>query len=138
MMQAIIECVERNARAAESVRQAPMNRLDRGEADLALGVARLGRDQKKANPGIREQSEPLETPRQQLKVLGPMRRFIGAGHGIEHVAVEYAIAVQEDRSTAAHTTDSHFISCRLSAGCDTTRCQTTAWKASVCGVTVSA
>src|SRR6266446_9109508 len=82
MMQAIIECVERNAGAAESVRQAPMNRLDRGEADLALGVARLVRDQNEAIPGLLEQSEPLENPPQQLKVLGPMRRFIGAVTGL--------------------------------------------------------
>jgi len=31
-------------------------------------------------------------------------------------------------------TDSHFVACILRAGCETSRCHTTAWNASVCGV----
>src|SRR6266436_10020127 len=40
------------------------------------------------------------------------------------------------KQSQTHLSDSHFISLAASAGCDTIRCHTTAWNASVCGVTV--
>src|SRR6266446_4138957 len=42
----------------------------------------------------------------------------------------------EPKQSQTHLSDSHFISLAASAGCDTIRCHTTAWNASVCGVTV--
>src|ERR1700732_5277460 len=42
----------------------------------------------------------------------------------------------EPKQSQTHLSDSHFISLAARAGCDTIRCHTTAWNASVCGVTV--
>ena len=40
--------------------------------------------------------------------------------------------------TARHAAvDSHFVAVRLIDGCETIRCQRTAWNASACGVTVA-
>jgi hypothetical protein len=52
-------------------------------------------------------------------------------------AVQDAVAVEERRASrrAAHRTDSHFVGAAFTFGCETSRCQTTAWNASVCGVT---
>lgn len=50
-----------------------------------------------------------------------------AGMSRDHLAADCATA----------TADSHFISCTLSFGWDTSKCHSRAWKDSVCGVTVS-
>ena len=50
--------------------------------------------------------------------------------------IEDAVPVQKDcrRSWLNHRTDSRFVPTCLSAGCETNKCQTVAWKASACGV----
>ena len=50
--------------------------------------------------------------------------------------IEHAIPVEEYRPPVLQRTDSHFVLFAWSAGCETMRCQMTAWKASECGVTV--
>ena len=48
--------------------------------------------------------------------------------------------IRTPHSTLNHSItaeDSHFVCPAFSAGCDTSRCQTTAWNASACGVTLS-
>lgn len=50
-----------------------------------------------------------------------------------HWPVQHAIPVQEDRALSYFVL-SHFVCAVLSAGCETNKCQTTAWNASVCGV----
>jgi hypothetical protein len=47
-------------------------------------------------------------------------------------ARQHAVAIQEHG--ALHRSDSQRVSAAFSAGCETSRCQTTAWKASACGV----
>src|SRR3954454_2947093 len=48
--------------------------------------------------------------------------------------VDYSVAVQ--KYCASHyLMRSHFVSVRLRVGCEIHKCHTTAWKASVCGVT---
>ena len=51
--------------------------------------------------------------------------------------IDHAVAVEEHRGSGCHRVDSHFVGAALRRGCDTSRCQTTAWNASVCGVMVS-
>ena len=64
----------------------------------------------------------------------------GYGCAVAHDGiVQHAVAIEKDgRPRPAvmsyFPTDSHFVSCALSAGCETSRCQTTAWNASACGV----
>src|SRR2546421_5277217 len=48
-------------------------------------------------------------------------------------SIEYAISIQ--KSCSRYFIVSHFVSARLRVGCEIHRCHTTAWKASVCGVT---
>ena len=66
-----------------------------------------------------------------------MGQVLQAGAGRRPAAanpdlVEDTIAVQENG--APHRTDSHLASAVFKSGCETSRCQTTAWKASACGV----
>ena len=55
---------------------------------------------------------------------------VSVGHG----PIEHSIAIQKDR-TSRYFVLSHFVSAIFRAGCETHRCQTTAWNASECGVT---
>src|SRR5262245_10675440 len=48
-------------------------------------------------------------------------------------AVDHAVAVEEDR--AAQSGAHHFVATCCRMGCETRQCHTTAWNASVCGVT---
>src|SRR5439155_11767065 len=73
----------------------------------------------------------------QPKILGAHGRFIGLCRRVEDVRVDHSVTVEKDRSMSRQIADSHFISFCFSLGCDTIKCQTTAWNASVCGVTVS-
>ncbi len=56
-------------------------------------------------------------------------------------AIYYPVAIKENSAPFGHdrhlTADSHLVSCALSFGCDTSKCQTTAWEASECGVIFS-
>src|SRR5216684_2892483 len=45
--------------------------------------------------------------------------------------VDHAVAVEKHRAALRY----HFVAVCCRAGCDTRQCQTTAWNASVCGVT---
>src|SRR5436305_5028394 len=51
-------------------------------------------------------------------------------------SIEYAISIQKNCSSPYFIV-SHFVSARLRVGCEIHRCHTTAWKASVCGVTLA-
>lgn len=54
----------------------------------------------------------------------------------DHRAIEHAVAIQKNRARrAGHFTVSHLVGVTFSLGCETSRCQRTAWKASECGVT---
>lgn len=53
-------------------------------------------------------------------------------------AVENPVPVQKHGPLRHFEADSHFVCRVFSRGCETIRCQTTAWNDSVCGVTVSA
>ena len=76
---------------------------------------------------------------EQAKILQAVGRI---GLALPHdLSVQRAIAVEENRGPAhglAATTDSHFVWLILTSGCETQRCQTTAWKASEWGVTLLA
>ena len=50
-----------------------------------------------------------------------------------HWPIEHAVPVQKD-GALLYFMLSHFVGAVLSAGCETNKCQTTAWNASVCGV----
>jgi len=70
-------------------------------------------------------------------ILGAERRFFLAGLGIVNFLNQHAVPIEKD-GWPAHRTDSHFISCARSLGWLTMPCHTTAWNASVWGVTVAA
>src|ERR1700722_16056544 len=53
-------------------------------------------------------------------------------------AIDDAVAIQEDGRARHLPTDSHFVCFDPRSGWETKRCQITAWKASECGVPVSA
>ena len=69
----------------------------------------------------------------------------GIGAAIaDDCAVQHAVTVEEDRPVGlaasrplAHRTDSHLVARDFSRGCETSRCQTTAWNASEWGVMCS-
>src|SRR6266702_931521 len=71
-------------------------------------------------------------PRQDFQPVersGRIRLAVAHDGGIDD-----AVAVEEHRAPPAFRRY-HFVAVCCSAGCDTRQCQTTAWKASVCGVT---
>ena len=51
-------------------------------------------------------------------------------------AVDYSVAIQK-YGAPRYLMLSHFVSATLRLGCEIHKCQTTAWNASVCGVTFS-
>src|SRR5204863_3468579 len=59
------------------------------------------------------------------------------GVHLEHAGFLRAVGEELDLEVfhSFHRVDSHFVSATFSFGCDTNRCHTTAWNASVCGVT---
>src|SRR5579871_6531235 len=94
-------------------------------------------DEHKEEAGAGEPNERFGSTRQETHVLRRQRRLALAGMRIEDLLDQNTVAVEEDRR-AAHRVDSHFMAFANSLGWLTMPCQTTAWKASVCGVTVCA
>src|SRR6185312_4679950 len=68
---------------------------------------------------------------------GGERSFAAASGGVGAVAVGGAVAAAKDGWVRGWAVCSHFISFLLSLGCETRRCQRTAWKDSVWADTVS-
>ena len=68
----------------------------------------------------------VEDTRDEYKIGGGEGGFEYARGRIEDVAIDYAIAIEKDRSLPTMPICSHFISFLLSRGCDTIRCQMTA------------
>ena len=108
-----------------------MDRLDVLALRLAgCDVGLIGDDDVK-EAGLPQALERLGHAGEKLE-LGERARRVGLA--VAHRArVEDAVAVEKDRA-ALH----HFVAICCSAGCETRQCHTTAWKASVCGVTRAA
>ena len=51
----------------------------------------------------------------------------------DHRTIENAVAIEKN-GALTYFVLSHFVCAVFSAGCETSKCQTTAWKASACGV----
>jgi len=95
---------------------------------------RLIRHANEQEARLLEEAAPLDCPLDEphlREIAGRIRLPVTDNRFIEH-----AVPVEEDRPRVPYRTDSHFglFACR--AGCETMRCQMTAWKASECGVTV--
>ena len=108
------------------------------QAALALGVVRLVRNQHQRKPGLAQGQQRGGRTRRELELGRGPRRAIVSRLRVKHIAVDHPVTIQEHRRPPVHVSDSHFISWSFSPGCDTMQCQMAAWKASVCGVTVSA
>ena len=79
---------------------------------------------------------PSTAPGKQPQLVGVERDRDGARLLVSHDVDDRSVAI-EDRDSR-HFTLSHFVGERCSFGWLTSRCQTTAQKPSVCGVTRSA
>ena len=102
----------------------------------SAGDVRLVRhdDQKEAR--FVQRCERLSDAGQDLK-LGDAGGRVGLA--VAHRgAIEHPVAIEEHGASHGRTADSHLVWLAFSLGCETRRCQTTAWNASECGVTVSA
>ena len=67
--------------------------------------------------------------------LGGAARRQRSALRIENRSVQHAVPIQEDGATRAQgAADSHFVGIIFNAGCETSRCHTTAQSPSVCGV----
>src|ERR1700735_4385753 len=66
-------------------------------------------------------------------IHGPGGSWLTVG---DECPIEDAVPVQKDcpRSSFNHRTNSHLVCACLSAGWETNKCQTIAWKTSACGV----
>src|SRR5262249_55419789 len=80
-----------------------------------------------------ESRERIADARENLQVFRALRRIRAPLS--DDGSIDDAVPVEEDGG--GHIVDSHFVGYTLSAGCETSRCQTTAWNASLCGVIVS-
>ena len=111
-----------------------VHRLDDDALLRAAGHVGLVRDDDEAEVALAQAQQRVRGAghdRHRRRVGGRMRLAV-AQHGV----VQDAVAVEEDG--ARHRVDSHFVCATFNFGCDTRRCQITAWKASVCGVTLCA
>src|SRR5436309_3653698 len=106
-----------------------------------LGHIRLvGRDNQQ-KPGISQSKESLPDTRQNFEF--DQRRWRIGFAVSQHGTVQHAIPVKKNRPSshahrfAAFIVVSHLVPAVCNNGCDTRQCQTTAWNASVCGVTRS-
>ena len=91
-------------------------------------------DQQEAR--LAQRRKRLPDARQNLK-FGDAGGRIGLAVAHEG-AIEHPVAIEEHGASHGRTADSHLVWLAFSLGCETRRCQTTAWNASECGVTVSA
>ena len=73
--------------------------------------------------------------RRPARIASPSTR--AGGYGLPSRTTAALSTPSRSRKTAREvhgSVDSHFVCTRLSFGCETSRCQTTAWNASACGV----
>src|SRR5580698_367861 len=105
-----------------------MYRLKRPQARLALGIVRLIRYQEEQKTRCLQSAHGVERSGYKFELLRREQRLVFARRRIQHIAIDYAIAIEKDRSVPMRLVCSHFISFRLRRGCDTTRCQIIAWK----------
>ena len=110
-----------------------MHRLDGLEALGAAGHVRLVGDHQQQEAAVLEAGQRRRRTGDNFQLGGGRGRI---GLAIAHDgAVQDTVAIEKDRARQAQAvTDSHLVSACFSAGCDTSRCQTTAWNASACGV----
>ena len=118
----VVEGELRGQTGVNGVEQFPRQRAAR---DVGL----IGDDDQQKAAGL-EEGEGFGHAGQNLELLGSTRR-IGLAVTLER-AVEHAVAVE--KHGALQRRDSHLVGAAFTAGCVTNRCQTTAWKASACGV----
>ena len=114
-----------------------VDRLDRGARRRPARDVRLVGDDDHAETAL---VQPLDAARRvRLDAqLGERRRRMRPPVAKDR-RVDDAVAVEEDRGAHAdRATASHFVAAALSAGCVTSRCHTTPWNASECGVTCAA
>jgi hypothetical protein len=123
-----VESVERQFRGEPCV-----NGVDFGGGARAARNVRLVRDDEQHETGLAQRLQRrLRIARDvELPQVGWIRQAVANDR-----VVHDAVAIEKDG--APQRTVSHFVSAVLSAGWDTIRCQTTAWKASACGVVLAA
>ena len=115
----------RNGRA-----QFRVHRLDNLAALRSPADIRLISDNHEKKTGRFQCGARLDRVRVKLELInarGRKRTAIA-----NHRPIEHAVPIQKDR--AIYFVLSHFVCAVFSAGCETNKCQTTAWNASVCGV----
>src|SRR5262249_5747259 len=107
-----------------------------GQAHASLGRRGLvgGPDDRHAEP--LEHAQALDGALLEHHVVRVVGRLVDPELLVHHALVDDAVAVQEHRG--GHDTDSHLAGATASAGCETSRCHTTACQASVWGVRRSA
>src|SRR6185312_13753990 len=105
-----------------------VHRLHHLAALGAAGDVGLIRGADEQEAGVTELPRRPDGAREDLELL-QRRRGTGAA-----VADDGAVPARGRRAVLAHFTDSHFVARVLTRGCETSRCQTTAWNASECGV----
>ena len=127
-----------HARSASSPNDALVGRDQLLDARPCPWPRRLVRDNDRTVVERSERRIASAAPRQS-DVAGTVRRLGRPVGRVPDELVDHAVAVEEDgpsplTSPPAASTDSHFPGAVTSAGCETSRCQTTAWNASTCGV----
>src|SRR5439155_18200842 len=107
-----------------------------GEGVLTLCRFRQNRDHDERDAERAELPNGVNRVWREPDLVGIRRRLEEAGHGVEGELVDQPVPVEEDRPAheAPTVTDSHLPDRCASAGCETSRCQTTAWNSSTCGV----
>src|SRR4051794_7700511 len=132
VVEAVAPVVERDVLLGKQLDDPVVDLPQLGQAHDALRRRRLvgDHDQRPAEPSQEPQS--LRRPVLELHVRGAVGRFVLAALLVHPALVDHSVAIHEHRR--CHPTDSHFAGAAASIGCDTSRCHTTAWNASVCGV----
>src|SRR4051812_14955586 len=130
VMIADAEFVDRQQRRETRVHPIDHLALLRAARDVGL----VG-DDDEAESRVTQADQGVGHPRQHLE-LGLARRRIRLAVADER-SVDYAVPVEED-GAANVAVDSHLVCAAFNEGCDTSRCHTTAWNASACGVIVAA
>jgi hypothetical protein len=98
--------------------------FSRGETSDDIGLVR---HEDKEKSGAMQAVERIGHAWENLKIGQRERRL--SLTSAEDLPVDHAVAIQKDCSP--HAVDSHLVLEVLTIGCDTSRCQITAWKASV-------
>src|SRR6202171_1133257 len=101
----------------------------------------LVRDHNQDEAAILQTLKLLAQPGIDFDILDPRRRVRFTLP--DHRVIQHTVTIKKDRprfhlaGLAVPTADSHFVWLAFNFGCETSRCQTTAWNASECGVTLS-